>query len=129
MLGKRSSPPTDSTTQLLRPEATPSDGNGDGTEHTSGRLDDLLGRARTLVEGDARAQGSVNGPKGSLIELLKRLGDGEESEEFEQVLGREDVLEPGSEGSEGKLRLHDGQGAGALYKLLEKTLINLKRRN
>jgi len=124
VLGKRSSPPTDSTTQLLRPEVAHGDGTTEGPTATGEQLDGLLRKAREIAEADEKVA-----PKVSVMELLKRIGDGEEPEEFEQIFEKQEVLGQARDGFQPLLRLHDGQGAGVLYKLLEKSLVNLKRRN
>lgn len=119
LLGKRSSPPTDVTIHHQNSDEPAEPRAPDLTD----QLDQIIKRARCVLEPDPRPA-----PAASVFELLARLEEEGGPEDLDRLLGGDSPAEAGAEGAGATLTARDADAAGALYKLLERQLVNLKWR-
>ena len=120
LLGRRSSPPTDSTIH----QQPPDDRQTDIFVESSEQIERRIREARTVLEPERHKL-----PSKSLIALLNNANASELSGELEQFFGKEDSLAPSKGVFSGKISARDRDGSEGLYSLLERPIVNLKWRS
>lgn len=120
LLGRRSSPPTDSTIHQQPADELQSDVVVESSE----QIERLIRQARSTLEPERHKR-----PAESLVELLRNGKASDLAGDLERYFGDEDPLAPSTGGFSVRLSARDRTDSEGLYSLLERPIVNLKWRS